>query len=326
MREKVVEVKNLSKIFKQYKKKPGLLGSLKSLFKREYISIDAVKSVSFDIEEGEFVGFIGPNGAGKTTTLKCLSGLLFPSSGTINVLGFTPFDRKTEFLKQISLVMGQKNQLWWDLPAMDSFLLNQEIYDISKKNFNHTLDGLIEMLDLRDILNIQVRKLSLGQRMKCELVAALLHSPKILFLDEPTIGLDFAMQKRLREFLRGYNSKYKTTIILTSHNMDDVQELCARVIMINKGELAYDGSLDGIVKKYVREKYISLQFLSSVSQTDLEKFGEVIEYDGVSATISVDRKDVPLVSSSILKSLPIDDVDIKEMSLEDVVINIFDKQ
>lgn len=325
MAEPIISVDKLSKYFKQYKKQPGLMGSIKSLFKREYFTIKAVDQISFKIDEGEFVGFIGPNGAGKTTTLKCLSGLLYPTSGDVKVMGFTPFDRKKDFLTQISLVMGQKNQLWWDLPAMDSFLLNKEIYEVPKDQFEKVIDELVKMLDLKEVLNVQVRKLSLGQRMKCELVAALLHSPRVLFLDEPTIGLDVTMQKRLRDFFKEYNGKFKTTVILTSHYMDDVRELCKRVIIIDKGKIIYDGLLDKIVKQYVKDKYITMRFLNPVDKVDVSKFGKVIKFAEDTATISVPREDVPGVSAKMLEALPVDDVDIKEMDLDDVVRMIFDK-
>lgn len=323
MANPIISVQNLSKHFKQYKKQPGLMGSIKSLFKREYFTIRAVDEVSFTIDEGEFVGFIGPNGAGKTTTLKCLSGLLYPTSGEVDVMGFTPFDRKKDFLKQISLVMGQKNQLWWDLPAMDTFLLNKEIYEVPKEQFDKILDELVELLDLQEVLKVQVRKLSLGQRMKCELVAALLHSPRVLFLDEPTIGLDVTMQKRLRDFFSEYNKRFNTTVILTSHYMDDVRELCKRVIIIDKGKIIYDGDLEAVVKRFVKDKYISMRFLKSVSESELKKFGKVVSYDDSSATVSVPRSEVPKLSAQMLEKLPVDDVDIKEMDLDDVVRLIF---
>ncbi len=325
MSELIISVKNLSKHFKQYKKDPGLLGSIKSLFHREYFTIKAVDNISFEINEGEFIGFIGPNGAGKTTTLKCLSGLLYPTSGDVRVIGYKPFDRKENFLKQISLVMGQKNQLWWDLPAMDSFLLNKEIYEVPDNQFKKILDDLVDMLDVKDVLNVQVRKLSLGQRMKCELIAALLHNPRVLFLDEPTIGLDVTMQKRLRDFFKMYNAKFHTTVILTSHYMDDVRELCKRVVIIDKGKIVYDGGLDDIVKRFVREKYITMRFLKTVSRGDIERFGKIINFSGDLATISVARENIPAVSAKMLEKLPVDDVDIKEMNLDDVVRLIFEK-
>ncbi len=326
MAKTVILAQKLAKHFKQYKKKAGLKNTFRSLYKREYFTVKAVNKVSFQIEEGEFVGFIGPNGAGKTTTLKCLSGLLFPTSGSVEVLGHTPFERNHDFLKQISLVVGQKNQLWWDLPASDSFALNKEIYEIPDKQYEKVLGELVEMLDLKDIMDVQVRKLSLGQRMKCELVAALLHSPKVIFLDEPTIGLDVTMQKRMRDFFKEYNEKSSTTIILTSHYMDDVRELCKRVIIIHDGRIIYDGDLEKIVRKYVKEKNIFLRFLTPVEKKDLEKFGNILEFDGDTTTISVPRSDVPKISAKMLESLPVDDVDIKEMDLDDVVRLIFQNE
>ena len=221
----VISVNKLQKFYKVHQKEPGLAGSIRSLFKRKYYDVKAVDGVSFEINEGELVGFIGPNGAGKTTTLKVLSGLLYPTAGDVSVLGYTPWDRKPAFQKQFSLVMGQKNQLWWDLPAIESFILNKEIYEVPDAQYKQTLDELDTLLDVSDVLKVQVRKLSLGQRMKMELIAALIHSPKILFLDEPTIGLDVVMQKKMRDFIKQYN-KFNATIILTSHYMDDVKELC----------------------------------------------------------------------------------------------------
>src|SRR5258708_130460 len=256
----IISVTNLSKHYRVYRKEPGFLGSVRSLFARTYDEVKAVEEVSFSIDEGELIGFIGPNGAGKTTTLKTLSGLLYPSLGEVKVLGYTPFERKKDFLKQISLVMGQKNQLWWDLPPIDTFLLNKEIYEISDMWFKKVLDDLTGLLELEDILHVQVRKLSLGQRMKCELAAALLHSPKVLFLDEPTIGLDVVMQKKLREFIREYNETYKATIILTSHYMGDVEALCKRVIIINRGTILFDGLLSDVVKKFAPFKVINVIF------------------------------------------------------------------
>src|SRR6266568_278175 len=256
----VISVSHLTKYYQVHQKEPGFAGSMKSLFKRKYYAAKAVDDISFTIDEGELVGFIGPNGAGKTTTLKCLTGLLYPTGGEVRVLGYTPFERKHSYLKQISLVMGQKNQLWWDLPAIDSFLLNKEIYEIPDEHYNKTIEQLSDLLDVQDILQVQVRKLSLGQRMKCELIAALLHNPKILFLDEPTIGLDVMMQQKLREFIKAYNQQYNATIILTSHYMKDVEELCKRIIIIDHGKILYDGKLESIVKKYAKNKSITAVF------------------------------------------------------------------
>ena len=321
-----IEVKNLRKYYRQHKKEPGLLGSIKGLFKRKYFDVKAVDDISFTINEGEMVGFIGSNGAGKTTTLKVLSGLLYPTGGEARVLGYNPYKRQPEFQKQFALVMGQKNQLWWDLPAIESFNLNKEIYEVPNEQYEQTLEELTELLDIKDVLKVQVRKLSLGQRMKCELVAALLHSPKILFLDEPTIGLDVVMQKKIREFFKEYNKKYKTTVILTSHNMDDVKELCDRVVIIDKGQLIYDGKLKEIVKKYADQKYLTAVFNKDVEKSDLEKIGTVTKFEPLKATISVPRAVHSQSAAELLSKFPVDDLDISEISLEDIVRNIFSQK
>ncbi|OGE03956.1 ABC transporter, partial [Candidatus Curtissbacteria bacterium RIFCSPLOWO2_01_FULL_41_18] len=250
----VISVKNLTKTYQVFKKEPGLIGTFKSLTHRKYEKIKAVDDISFDVGEGELVGFIGPNGAGKTTTLKCLSGLLHPNSGQISVLDEIPWQRKSAFLKQISFIMGAKNQLWWDLPPMETFLLNKEIYEIDDRQFKRTLSDLVDLLKVKDIIKVQVKRLSLGQRMKCELIAALLHSPRVLFLDEPTIGLDVVMQNNLREFIKNYNERYQSTIILTSHYMRDVQALCRRVIVISDGKIIFDGQLATLIKKHAPYK------------------------------------------------------------------------
>ena len=319
----VIEVSNLKKFYKVHQKESGLSGSLKSLFKRKYYDVKAVDGVSFDIGEGELVGFIGPNGAGKTTTLKVLSGLLYPTSGHVSVLGYTPWERKPAFQKQFSLVMGQKNQLWWDLPAMESFLLNKEIYEVPQIQFQKTLDELVELLEVKDFLKVQVRKLSLGQRMKMELIAALIHSPKILFLDEPTIGLDVVMQKKMREFIREYNTRHQATILLTSHYMDDVKQLCNRVIIIDKGKLLFDGALDEIIKKFADHKLISLDFADGVSREKLARLGEIKEYDPPKAVIQVRRADTSAVAAKILQEFSIEDLNIEEPQIEDIIREVF---
>ena len=318
-----VDVSHLKKYYRVHKKEPGLAGSLKSLVKRKYFDVKAVDNVSFQVKEGELVGFIGPNGAGKTTTLKVLSGLLYPTSGFIQVLGFTPWDRKPDFLKQISLVMGQKNQLWWDLPAMESFILNREIYEIPHRQYDKTLKELVDLLEIKDILKIQVRKLSLGQRMKCELVAALLHSPKVLFLDEPTIGLDVVMQKKMRDFIKEYNQRYKSTILLTSHYMGDVKELCERVIIIDKGKIIYDGKLAKIVEKYADHKELSALFSKEVDPKKLVKIGEVKSYEFPRAVISVSRSVASLAAAELLRKFPVADLDITEPPIEDIIREVF---
>lgn len=319
----IIKVENLSKKYKVHKKEPGFMGSLKSLFSRKYETVDAVKDISFEIQPGELIGFIGPNGAGKTTTLKCLSGLLYPSGGKVDVLGFKPFDRKTPFLKQIALVMGQKNQLWWDLPPTETFSLNKEIYEIPDTKYKQTLNDLVELLDVKDVLNIQVRKLSLGQRMKCELIAALLHSPKVLFLDEPTIGLDVVMQKKLRDFLKEYNTKYNATIILTSHYMEDVRQLCERVIVIDHGSLLFDGKLDNLIKEYTQNKTISIILEKPVDIKRLEKLGELKENDFPKVVISVKRKDSNTITTKLLKDFPVLDLNIEEPDIEDIIREVF---
>lgn len=326
--EAIIKVQNLKKSFKQYKKEPGLKGTLKSIFKRQFFEVNAVNDISFEIEPGEFVGFIGPNGAGKTTTLKMLSGILYPSSGEISVAGHIPQKRETQFLKSISLVMGQKSQLWWDLPAMDGFILNKEIYEVDDNDFKFLINELAELLEVKDLLKIPVRKLSLGQRMKCELMASLIHRPKVLFLDEPTIGLDIVVQKRIREFFNYYNQKSKTTVLLTSHYMEDVAELCKRVIIINHGSKIYDGTLEELTRKYANNKYLKLIFNRPVELADLAKFGEVIERDkdGLKGTISVSRESHTKVASGLLESLPVDDLDISEVELEDIVTKIFQEK
>jgi ABC-2 type transport system ATP-binding protein len=326
-KDTVISVKNLKKYFQVYHKEPGLKGSIKSLWSRKYEVIKAVDDISFEIKQGEMVGFIGQNGAGKTTTLKVLSGLLYPTSGQVRVLGFNPWDRKSEFQKQFALVMGQKNQLWWDLPAMETFLLNKAIYEIPDKQFQATLDRLIDLLDIRDILDIQVRKLSLGQRMKAELVAALLHNPKVLFLDEPTIGLDVVMQKILRDFIKQYNKEFKATIILTSHYMDDVKELCERAIIIDKGRKIFDGKLQNIIDKYARNKILSLVFSKEVKEKDLKTFGQIKEFaqDGsaYTATLLVPRKTATVQAGKILNKLPVQDLNIEEPPIEAIIREVF---
>lgn len=321
-----IKVTHLKKYFKVHQKEPGLSGSLSSLFNRKYYEVKAVDGASFDIGEGELVGFIGPNGAGKTTTLKILSGLLYPTAGHVSVLGFTPWDRKSIFQKQFSLVMGQKNQLWWDLPAMESFILNKEIYEVPDVQFKRTLDGLIQLLEVEDILKVQVRKLSLGQRMKMELIAALIHSPRILFLDEPTIGLDVVMQKKIRDFIHDYNARYHSTIILTSHYMADVKELCKRVIIIDRGKVLFDGALDEIIKKFATHKLLTVVFNKEVDEAQLAEIGTIKEFTPPKAVISVQRAVSSLAAAQLLQNFPIADLNIEEPQIEDIIREVFTGQ
>jgi ABC-2 type transport system ATP-binding protein len=319
----IISVTNLKKHYPVHQKDPGLFGSIRSLFHRQYSTVKAIDGVSFNIKEGELVGFIGPNGAGKTTTLKVLSGLLYPTSGQVSVLGFTPSKRQSAFQKQFSLVLGQKNQLWWDLPAQESFLLNKEIYGVSDLDYKKTLDELVELLDVKDYLKIQVRKLSLGQRMKMELIAALIHSPKILFLDEPTIGLDVVMQKKMRDFIKHYNQKYHSTVLLTSHYMDDVKELCARVIIIDKGKLIFDGKLDEIIKKFGNHKLLTVIFNQKIERQKLIDIGEIKEYEYPKAIISVKRTMASAAAANLLQNFPVADLNIEESPIEDVIREVF---
>ncbi len=322
----IISVDHLSKTYEYYKKDPGLMASVRGLFHRETLYAHAVKDMSFSIDEGEFVGFLGPNGAGKTTTLKMLSGILYPTSGDVSVLGYTPSKRQAAFQKQFAIVMGQKNQLWWDLPPMESFLLNKAIYQIPDAQFKKTLDELVALLDISHILDVQVRKLSLGERMKCELVAALLHGPKVLFLDEPTIGLDVVSQNNIRQFLKTYNKEKKTTIILTSHYMEDVEALCDRVLIINHGSLVYDGALHTLISQYAKTKQITVSFSEHITKKTFSTFGEVILYDKGQAVIEVQKSDARHVASTLLSTLPIEDIGIKEVSVEEVIRMVFSEK
>lgn len=319
----VIAVSHLKKYYRVHQKQPGLKGSLQSIFARKYYDAKAVDDIAFSIEEGELIGFIGPNGAGKTTTLKCLSGLLYPTDGQVDVLGYKPSERKHAYLKKIALVMGQKNQLLWDLPAVETFLLNKALYGISDKEYQKTLNELVELLDVQDVLNVQVRKLSLGQRMKCELIAALIHGPKVLFLDEPTIGLDVVMQQKLRDFIKAYNQHYKATILLTSHYMEDVKELCERVIIIDHGKLLYDGRLENIVKKHTTHKFLTVIFNDHVKREKLETLGEVLEYDYPKLIVRVPREQSNSIAATILEKFPVEDITIEEMKIEDIIRQVF---
>lgn len=322
----IVHVTGLTKTYEVYKKQPGLRGSLRALVKRDYQQVHAVKNISFDIEQGELVGFIGPNGAGKTTTLKTLSGLLHPTSGSVEVLGFNPWERKYDFLRNISLVMGQKNQLWWDLPAIESFHLAKEIYNIPDHTYKKNLKNLTSMLDLDEIVDVQVRKLSLGQRMKAELIAALIHSPKVLFLDEPTIGLDVVMQKTMRKFIKDYNSAFDGSIILTSHYMADVKELCKRVIIIDKGEIIYDGLLADVITKFASSKQIQATFSKEVDPAKLKRIKGYESHSENQLELQVKRQDVAKAASDLLKNFPVLDINIKEPDIEDVIRDVFSRK
>ncbi len=318
-----IHTQNLRKEYRIHRKEPGLIGSITSLFSREFTTVEAVKNINLTIEQGELVGFIGPNGAGKTTTLKMLSGLLHPSAGSASVLGFTPWERKKDFLKQFSLVMGQKAQLWWDLPLYDSLLLQRDIYEMDHDDFEDSLKELTELLELEEFLKVQVRKLSLGQRMRGELAAAFIYRPKVLFLDEPTIGLDVVVQQNVRNFIKQYNIRHNATIILTSHYLDDVRELCKRIVMIDHGEIMFDGLTDKLIEQHVDHKSIVLTFSTNVSEADLNTFGEVVKYEPLQATIQVPRSETSKQAAEMLTKLPVIDISIEDPSLENVVRELF---
>jgi ABC-2 type transport system ATP-binding protein len=319
----VITVRNLRKDYQVHQKEGGFLASLKSLVNRRYSTVTAVDRIAFQIAEGEIVGFLGPNGAGKTTTLKMLAGLLHPSSGDVNVLGFEPKRRQTDFLRAITLVMGQKQQLAWDLAAIDSFLLNRVIYDIPEDVYRKRIGELSEMLSLQTVLNRPVRKLSLGERMKCELALALLHQPKILFLDEPTIGLDVNMQRAVRDFIATYNQRYRATIMLTSHYMDDVEALAQRVMVIDGGRIAFDGDLNRLIAEQSPQKLLRLKLASPQTPERLQQYARLRRLDDLEAELLVDRARVPETASRLLAELPVADIAIEEQAIEDVIGALF---
>ena len=321
----LIEVEGLTKTFRTYKKQPGFAGALRGLFHRKYEQTVAVKDVSFTVEEGELVGFLGPNGAGKTTTLKMLSGLLYPTSGSARVLGYTPWERADGYRRQFALLLGQKNQLWWDLPARESLELNSKIYGLDETLFKRTVADLTELLGVKEKLDVMVRELSLGERMKMELIAALLHQPKVLFLDEPTIGLDVISQKTVREFLRSHNATRKTTILLTSHYMADIQELCQRVIIIDHGTIFFDGRLSEILDRFADSKLVTISCggAAECRKEDLLKYGEVLEQNAQMIRLKVKRDRVIPVCKALLDELPVSDIDIQEVPIEEVIRQIF---
>ncbi|MEK7470581.1 MAG: ATP-binding cassette domain-containing protein [Patescibacteria group bacterium] len=321
--DKAIIVDHLVKNFEVNVKEPGLTGAIRSLIKPLKKAVHALRGVSFSIQTGELVGFIGPNGAGKTTTLKTLSGLLFPTSGFVEVLEHDPWERKPEFLKQISLVMGQKNQLWWDLPAIETFELNKAIYEIPTREYEENLNELTTLLEIKKHVNTPVRKLSLGQRMRMELIASLLHKPKVLFLDEPTIGLDVVAQQKVRDFIYEYNKKYQATIILTSHNMDDLINLARRVIVIDEGKILFDGALEELVSRYAKEKIIKATLSSEDNIKDLDKIGKIKKLAFPEVVISVPRSATAVAAAELLQNFAVDDLTIEEVPIEDVIRKVF---
>ena len=319
----MIVAKDLKKHFKVHERPPGFRAAMKSLVHRKYKTVKAVDGVSFEIQKGERVGFLGPNGAGKTTTLKVLSGLLHPTEGTVSVEGHTPYERQTEFLQKITLVMGQKSQLIWDLPPAETYAMNRAVFDVKKSAFDATLAELTELLDLGPLIKKPTRQLSLGERMKCELAAALLHQPTTLFLDEPTIGLDVAMQLAIRQFVRDYNQRHEATVMLTSHYMDDVVALCPRVIVIDRGVLIHDGDLRGLVKQMDPDKRVSFT-LPGGDQALIEQLGTVITTDGARTTVKVAERDVPGVVGKLFE-VKATDLAIEDPPLEEILRVMFHK-
>lgn len=319
----VIHVDHLSRSYKVYRKREGLWASLTGLFHRDFKLVNAVKDVSFTINAGEMVAFLGPNGAGKTTTLKLLAGLIYPTSGTASVLGFEPWKRENAYRRRFSLVMGQKNQLWWDLPAQESFLLHKEIYRIDAEKYERRVDELTSLLDVKKLMEQPVRELSLGERMRMELIAALLHHPEVLLLDEPTIGLDVVSQRKVQEFLKYYQEHQNITVLLTSHYMKDVEALCQRAIIINEGRIQHDGPLSDVIDKFSTEKIITLQFAEGETPTGLERFGTVIDDKSARIKLRVARQEIPNVLSTLLSQYSIEDVGVQERPLEEVIAEMF---
>ena len=326
MATETIVVDSLSKTYQVPEREGGFGSAVRSFFKRKYKDVKAVQQVDFRIKQGEIVGFLGPNGAGKTTTLKMLSGLLHPTGGGASVLGFTPWELKPEYLRSMTLVMGQRNRLSWDIPAADSFLLNQAIYRLPDDEYKETYKELDELLELEPLMKKPVRNLSLGERMKCEIAAGLLHRPKVLFLDEPTIGLDITGQSRIREFLREYNKRTGATILLTSHYMADVTALCERIIIIHHGQLKYDGGIGDLSRKIAPFKLIGVR-LAEVDSHDLTKYGTPVqnEEDGEKQYIQVKAEDVTRVTSGLLADLPVHDITITDPPIEDIIEQAFNQ-
>jgi ABC-2 type transport system ATP-binding protein len=316
-----ITVGNLCKTYSVPERDAGIRSSLKSLVRRKTRAIRAVDAISFALTPGEVVGFLGPNGAGKTTTLKMLAGLLYPTGGTVSVLGHTPERREKDFLRQITLIMGNRNQLQWDLPALDSFELNRTIYRIPQGDFRRTRDELIELLDLQGLINKPVRNLSLGERMKMEIAGSLLHRPRVLFLDEPTIGLDVTMQRRIREFVASYNQRYGATVLLTSHYMADVKALCQRVIVIHHGHILFDGNLADLTDRF--SSYKTIHVVLEDASGDLASYGTVLERSGESIKLRVPRADAPRVTARLLSECAVTDLTIEDPPIEEVIERVF---
>lgn len=321
----IISLSHLTKTYTTYVKQPGVLNAVKSMFSRESVLKTAVDDVSFDVEEGELVGFLGPNGAGKTTTLKMLSGILWPSSGEAHVMGYVPWERKRDYQREIALVTGQKNQLWWELPAMDSFLLQKDIYEVSDRAFRSRMDMLVDGLDLAQVISTPVKRLSLGERMKCELVNALLHNPRVLFLDEPTIGLDVVSQRTVHHFLKQWNREQKTTILLTSHSMSDVEALCERLLVIDHGELSYQGTLSELKRTMGDAKLVRVQTDTAATRREVEAIAPMASYTPHEVVYRVERGDVARVVADITRLFAAPDISVEDLSAEEVIYQLFSK-
>ncbi|MFC1587126.1 ATP-binding cassette domain-containing protein [Planctomycetota bacterium] len=322
----MITVTNLSKDFEVHKKAPGLMGSVKSLFWREKVVKEAVKSCSFQINEGEIVGLVGANGAGKTTLIKMLSGIIYPTAGKAEVLGYVPWERDNRLRRQMALIMGQKAQLWWDLPAADCFLLLKEIYRIDSEDFDKNLAYLTSVLDIKQEMNIQIRKLSLGERMKMELIAALLHRPRVVYLDEPTIGLDINAQRAIRDFLLQYRQEHKPAMILTSHYMEDIERMCERIIIIRQGEIVYDGRLTDVVSTYASHKVLTAHIAAGseahFNENELAKLGKIVNFSASRVQLHIPRREVSAAAGAVLSTYPVQDINIEEVDIGTIISEI----
>ncbi len=321
--EPLIAVRDLSKSYRVHKRPPGIGAALRSVFRRKYELVHAVEGLSFEIAQGERVGFLGPNGAGKTTTLKILAGLLYPTGGSVRVGGYLPQTRDPRFLQLITLVMGQKQQLLWDLPPAETYAMNRAIYDVPRAQADETVAALVELLEIGDLIHKPTRQLSLGERMKCELVAALLHRPRVLFLDEPTLGLDVSMQAKMRDFIRDYNERYGASVLLTSHYMDDVVALCPRVVVIDRGHLVYDGDLRELARRVRPDKRLTVRLARPVERADLERLGAVVSAEPAQVVLSVPHDRMQAVVRDALGALPIVDLTIEDAPLEEVMRELF---
>lgn len=319
-----IEVKQISKTFKVAKKKSGLKESIKSFFKREFIDVKAVEDISFSIEKGEIVGYIGPNGAGKSTTIKILSGILVPDSGQCKINNMTPWKDRVKYVKKIGVVFGQRSQLWWDIPAEDTFDLLKDIYEIPEKEYLETKEDLVKKLNLQDIINIPVRQLSLGQRMRCEIAASLLHNPELLFLDEPTIGLDAVSKQVVRDFIKKLNKEKKTTVILTSHDMADITSLAKRIILIGKGHVLYDGSLRKLQNKYETEKYVSIKTNDKLTIRNKGVKSKAKTKEGYDLVIDTREISISELLNNISKKITIEDIEIDHEGIDNIIVKLYE--